>query len=246
MLHGETVVDDFAWMRDTDDPALLAYLEAENGWSERQTARLDGLRAASRPSSPAALPDEDVSAPWPAGGWEYRTRHPAGAQYAVHVRRPVGSDGPDTVLLDENTVAEGHDYLELGGCEPSPDGSLLAWSVDLDGDEIYTLRVRDLRTGLDLPDELTGTYYGIGWAADGRSLLYTTLDDAYRPDTVRRHVLGTPQADDTVVWHEEDRRFELEIEPTRSGAFIRLVARSRDTSEVRLVPTSRWTCRRRW
>ena len=216
-------------MRRTDDPDLLAYLAAENAWCDDRTAHLDDLRRTVAAELAAALPDEDLSAPWLAGGWEYRTRRPAGAQYAVHVRRPAGSDGPDDVLLDENVLAEGHDFLELGVCEPSPDGALLAYSVDHEGSEVYLLRVRDLTTGADLPDELTGTYYGLGWSADGASFLYTTLDDAYRPDRVLRHVLGTAQADDTVVWHEEDRRFELEVEPTRSGELVRLVARSRDT-----------------
>jgi oligopeptidase B len=240
-LHGETVVDDYAWMRDAGDPALTAYLRAENEWADAATGHLRGLRDAIAAELAHVLPDEDVSAPWVRGGYEYRTRRPAGTQYSVHVRRPRGAapGTPEEVMLDENALAAGHDFLELGVCEPSPDGTLLAYSVDLDGSEVYTLRVRDLRTGRDLDDEIAGTYYGLGWAADGSSLLYTTLDDAYRPDTVRRHVLGAPQSADEVVWHEDDRRFELEIHPTRSGAFLRLVARSRDTTEVRLVATDR-------
>ena len=241
MLHGVEIVDDFAWMRHTDDPALLCYLEAENAWCDAGTAHLADLRADIARELADALPDEDESAPWVSGDWDYRTRRPAGTQYPVLVRRVRRSDGtaaPDLVLLDENALADGHDFLELGVCDPSPDGSLLAYSVDHEGAEVYTLRVRDLDTGTDLPDELTGTYYGLAWAGDRGSLLYTTLDDAYRPDTVRRHVLGTPQSADQVVWHEPDRRFELEIEPTRSGVWVRLVARSRDTSEVRLLPTA--------
>ena len=119
------------------------------------------------------LPDEDVSAPWRRGGWEHRTRRVAGQQYAVHVRRPVlpgGSLGPEDVLLDENLVAAGHDFLELGVCEVSPDGRLLAYSVDHDGSEVYRLLFRDLATGEDLPDVLEGTYYGLGWAADSGSV----------------------------------------------------------------------------
>ena len=238
VLHGDERTDDYAWMRHTDDPELLAYLDAENAWCEAQTAHLAELRAAVERELAAALPDEDVSAPRTRAGWEYRVRRPAGAQYPVHVRRrPATGADADQVVLDENQLAAGHEFLELGVLEPSPDGRLLAYSVDHDGDEVYDLRVRDLGTGEDLPDVLTGTYYGLAWAADGSSLLYTTLDDAYRPDTVRRHVLGTPQDDDAVVWLEEDRRFELEIESTRSGAYAVLLARSRDTTEVRLVPT---------
>ena len=218
VLHGDERSDDYAWMRQTDDPELLGYLTAENAWCDAQTAHLAALRTAVEAELAAALPDEDVSAPRTRNGWEYRVRRPAGAQYPVHVRRRPGT-GPDDdeVVLDENVLAAGHDFLELGVWEPSPDGRLLAYSVDHDGDEVYELRVRDLCTGTDLPDVLTETYYGLAWSADGTGLLYTTLDEAYRPDTVRHHVLGTPQDDDTEVWQEKDRRFELEVETTRSG-----------------------------
>ena len=238
-LHGRQLTDDYAWMRQTEDPELVAYLEAENAWTDAQTAHLAPLRAEIERELAAALPDEDVSAPRLRGGWEYRVRRPAGRQYPLHVRRrrDVDGVGDEQVVLDENALAEGHDFLDVGVWEPSPDGRLLAYSVDHDGDEVYQLRVRDIGAGTDLPDVLEGTYYGLAWAADSGSLLYTTLDDAYRPDTVRRHVLGTPQADDPVVWYEDDRRFELEIEATRSGTYAALLARSRDTTEVRLVPT---------
>ena len=237
-LHGHAVPDDYAWMRRTDDPELLAYLAAENVWCDAQTARLGGLRDALAAELAAVLPDEDLSAPRVRGGWEYRVRRPAGAQYVVHVRRPAGSDDTFQTILDENELAAGHDFLELGVVEPSPDGRLLAYSVDYEGDEVYSLRVRDLGSGTDLPDRLDGTYYGLAWAADSGSLLYPTLDEAYRPDTVHRHVLGTPQKADTTVWHEPDRHFELEVDVARSGELALLTARSRDTTEVRWVPTA--------
>ena len=237
--------DAYAWMRRVDDPELTDYLAAENAWTDASVAHLAQLRETITSELASVLPDEDLSAPWRRGRWEYRTRRRAGQQYVVHVRSlwsERGGSSPEVVeevILDENVLAEGRDFLDLGGCEVSPDGRLLAYSVDLDGSEVYQLRVRDLGTGTDLPDVIERTYYGLGWAADSGSLFYTTIDDAYRPDTVHRHVLGTPSEQDEVVWHEEDRRFELEIHPTRSGAFLRLAAFSRDTSEVRLVDTAR-------
>ena len=240
-LHGDEVADDFAWMRRVDDPALADYLAAENAYTDAAVAHLGALRETLTRELAAVRPDEDVSAPWRRGAWEYRTRRRAGQQYTVHVRAAAATAGtaPEEVMLDENVLAEGHDFLELGVCEVSPDGRLLAYSVDVDGSEVYQLRVRDLTTGRDLPDVVERTYYGLGWAQDNGSFFYTTLDDAYRPDTVHRHVLGTARDKDVVVWHEEDRRFELQIHPTRSGAYLRLAAFSRDTSEVRLVDTSR-------
>jgi oligopeptidase B len=239
-LHGDSVPDDFAWMRRVDDPRLHDYLVAENAWTRQQTAHLEGLRATVFDELSRVLPEDDVSAPWRQGGFDYLVRRRAGQQYRVHTRRPAGASDtdPDTeqVILDENALAEGEDFLELGACEVSPDGRLLAYSVDLDGSEVFTTRVRDLDTGRDLADEITGTYYGFAWSADSGSFFYTTLDDAYRPDTIRRHVLGTAVADDVAVWHEADRRFELDIERTRSGEFVLLISASRDTSETRLVP----------
>jgi oligopeptidase B len=234
------VRDDFAWMRRLDDPALDAYLAQENAWTDASTAHLAGLRAELERELAEVLPDEDVSAPWRRGSWEYRTRRPAGQQYVVHVRRRIDeAEAPEEMVLDENALAVGHDFLELGVCEVSPDGRLLAYSVDHDGSEVYRLRFRDLATGTDLPDVVERTYYGLGWSADSGSVFYTTIDDAYRPDTVHRHVLGTPAGQDMVVWYEADRRFELDVAATRSGAYVRLVAASRDTSEVRLVDTGR-------
>lgn len=239
-LHGENVVDDFAWMRRVDDPGLLAYLAAENDWTAARQAHLTDLRQALYDELAAVLPDDDASAPWQQGGQVYVDRRRAGQQYLVHTRRPVGSTatGDEQVVLDENELAEGADYLDLGVLEVSPGGGLVAYSVDFDGSEVYTLRVRDLGSGADLADELTGTYYGLAWAADGASFFYTTVDAACRPDTVHHHVLGRPQDEDTVVWHEPDRRFELDITATRSGEYVVLMAASRDTSEMRLVPTA--------
>ena len=236
------VVDDYAWMRRTDDPDLLAYLAAENAWCDDR----DGApgRPPAAPSPPSSPPRCRTRTSPPRGsraaGSTGPAVRPAPSTPCTYADRPARTV-PDDVLLDENALAEGHDFLELGVCEPSPDGT----PARVLGRPRRAARSTccgsaTWRPAHDLPDELTGTYYGLGWSADGTSFLYTTLDD----DVPAGHrCSGTSsaraQADDTVVWHEEDRRFELEVEPTRSGELVRLVARSRDTSEVRLVPTAR-------
>jgi oligopeptidase B len=233
------VSDDFAWMRRVDTPELHDYLVAENDWTARRTAHLADLRQTIFDELAGVLPEDDVSAPWRDGAFDYRVRRRAGEQYRVHVRTAVATaDAPEEVLLDENELAKGTDYLDLGVCQVSPNGRLLAYSVDHQGREIFTLRVRDLTTGEDLPDELLGTMYGLAWAADSNSFFYTTVDESWRPDQVHRHVIGTTQHGDEVVWHELDRHFELEIGTTRSRDFVVLGAFSRDTSEIRLVPTA--------
>jgi oligopeptidase B len=238
-------------MRRVDSPELHDYMVAENDWTAQRTAHLADLRQTVFDELAGVLPEDDVSAPWRDGAFDYRVRRRAGEQYRVHVRTAVGADraaaaaavdtaveAAEEVLLDENELAKGTDYLDLGVCQVSPNGRLLAYSVDHHGKDIFTLRVRDLASGEDLPDELFGTFYGLAWAADSNSFFYTTVDESWRPDQVHRHVIGTTQHGDEVVWHELDRHFELDIDTTRSREFVVLGAFSRDTSELRLVPTA--------
>ena len=229
-------------MRQTEDPDLIDYLAAENAWADERTAHLADLRPAIERELRAVLPDEDVSAPQRRGGYDYRIRRPAGAQYRgarPPPRRQPRTPAPTRSCSTRTSSPRATTSSSSASVEPSPDGAG-CWPTrsTIDGSEVYTLRVRDLRTGEDLPDEVPGTYYGLAWAADAASLL---LHDARRrlpagpgPPARARHG-RSPRT--TVVWHEEDRRFELEVDVTRSGALVRLVARSRDTTEVRLVPT---------
>jgi oligopeptidase B len=147
------------------------------------------------------------------------------------------------VLLDENLLLPedpaGGGYLGLGVREISPDGRLLAYSVDFDGDELYQLRIRDLARGTDLPERIEGTYYGLAWSADSRSLLYVVTDAQYRPHEVRRHVLGTGPHRDTLVFREEDQRFDLTVRATRSGGYVLIESESRDSTETLVLPAAR-------
>ena len=124
------------------------------------------------------------------------------------------------MLLDENALAAGHDYFSLGGFEVSPDHRLLAYSTDVTGGERYTLRFRDLDTGADLADVVDDVTYGLAWADDARTCFYVRPDDAMRPNEVWRHRLGTPAADDVLVFREDDERFFLDVGRTRSGRFV--------------------------
>ena len=162
-----------------------------------------------------------------------------GQQYAIHCRRPRGG-GPDDeqILLDENALAAGHDYFSLGGFEISPDHRLLAYSVDFTGGERYTLRFRDLETGADLADVVDDVTYGLAWADDARTCFYVRPDDAMRPYEVWRHALGTPAADDVLVFREDDERFFIDIGRTRCGRFVLIESSSKLTSETWFVPTA--------
>jgi oligopeptidase B len=240
-LHGDTVVDEYAWLRDREDPDTLAYLEGENAYCEAVTAHMAPLRASLFDEIKARVQETDMSVPARLGDWWYYTRTLEGSQYAIQCRRPdrrgeYDEGAPEVVLLDENVLAAGAAYFNLGAYAVSPDGTLLAYSVDTSGDEAYTMRFRDLERGQDLPDEIPNTSYGAAWSADGRFLFYVTLDEAKRPYRLWRHRLGTASTDDRLIREEPDERFFLGIHTSRSRRYLFLSLHSMVTSEIWMLP----------
>ncbi|MBV8159415.1 MAG: S9 family peptidase [Acidimicrobiia bacterium] len=250
--HGDARVDEWYWLRDRDDPEVIAYLECENRWTEHAMAHTVGLREVLFQEIKGRIQETDVSAPVRSGEWWYYTRSFAGLQYGVHCRRPAApgetaatalhDTADEQRLLDENELAEGHEYFAVGALQVSSDHRLLAYSTDTEGDEVYTLRVRDLDSATDLGDELPGTYYGVEWSEDSGTLFYTVLDDAKRPWRVYRHRLGEAAPDDELVYQEDDAAFHVGVSKTRSRAWLVIASQSAVTSEVRVVgaadPTS--------
>ncbi|MEX0581919.1 MAG: S9 family peptidase [Mycobacterium sp.] len=244
--HDDVFIDPYEWLRDKSDPEVIAHLEAENSHVEAQTAFQEPLRQMIFEEIKARTKETDLSVPVRRGAWWYYGRSFAGKQYGVHCRCPVA--GPDDwkppvfdehteivgeeVLLDENAEADGHDFFALGASSVSPDGTLLAFSVDIIGDERYTLQFKDLQTGVLHPDRIPGIGLGVTWAADNACVYYTTVDESWRPDTVWRHRLGGTGPDEQ-VFCEPDERFWVAVGRTRSNAYILIAAGSSITSEVR-------------
>lgn len=248
-FHGDTVTDEFAWLTAKDAPETVALLEAENAWTDQATAHLEDLRGTVFQEIRSRTQETDLSVPTRKGGFWYYTRTLEGKQYGIHCRMPVrpGETGPpagedrpgEQVLLDGNELAEGKDFFALGTYDVSPDGTWLAYSTDFAGDERFTLRVKNLRTGEVLADEITDAFYGSAWSADGGELFYITVDEAWRPNRVWRHTIGTTE--DTLVFEETDERFWVGVELTRSENFIVIDTQSKITSEVRVIPADRPT-----
>jgi oligopeptidase B len=244
--HGDTVVDPYAWLTDKDDPETIAYLTAENEFTDAATAHLAGLREKIFTEIKDRTQETDLSVPSRKGAYWYYTRTAEGSQYGIHCRRAVApgetvppDGGPldgEEVLLDGNVLAEGHEFFALGTYDVSPDGRRLAYSVDFAGDERFTLQVKDLTTGELLADAVPEVSYGSAWSADGSVLFYMTVDDAWRPYRVWRHVIGTPATDDVIVFEEPDERFWVGAGLTRSERFVLIEASSKITSEVRAIP----------
>jgi len=254
--HGDSVEDPYEWLRDKDDPEVIAHLEAENAFTEARTAHLEPLRKRIFEEIRSRTQETDLSVPVREGRWWYYSRSFEGRQYGVQCRAPIASDDdwtPPTVadvdagtpalpgeqvLFDANAEAEGHDFFRLGTFDVSTDGTMLLYAVDTVGDERYTLRVRDLVNGGELGDEVPNTSAGAVLSPDGRHAFYATVDDAWRPDTIWRHALGTEPSADVVVHHEKDERFWVGIGVTRSRGYIEVGIGSSITSESRLIPAA--------
>jgi oligopeptidase B len=226
-------------MGDHGDPELVAHLRAENAHTGGWFAAHDELVTSIYEEIRSRIQETDLSTPVEHGGWWYVTRTEQGLAYPIHHRGPGREHATAQVVLDENVEARGHDHFDLGALDLSIDHRLAAWSADTAGDERYTLRIRDLATGEDLPDVVTDVANaGTAWSRDGAWLFYVRPDDQERPCEVWRHRLGTDPADDVLVLREHDERFHLAIGTTRSDEWIVVHAASKTTTEVHLVATA--------
>ena len=243
--HGDVFVDEYEWLRDKTDDEVLGHLRAENSYTEARTAQLEPLRQAIFKEISDRTLQTDLSVPARRGGYWYYSRTIEGKQYGLHCRVKVDGDQPpatdgdiagEEVMLDGNEVAGDSEFFSLGTVDVSPDGRLLAYSVDLKGDERFTLRIKDLDTGDLLPDELPEVHYGSAWSADGTTIFYTKVDDAWRPHQVWRHALGA--TDDVLVMEEPDERFWVGVDLTRNEQAIMIALGSKLTSEKASSTTS--------
>jgi oligopeptidase B len=252
--HGRTRVDDYEWLRAKRAPEVTAHLEAENAYTQERTAHLAGLRQAIFDEIKARTRETDLSVPTRSRGHWYYGRSFEGREYGASCRVPVAdpddwtpptpaqdcaADQPalpgEELVLDLDALAEGHEFFSLGGSSVSPDGTLLAYSTDVVGDERYTIRVLDLASREHRPDEIVGVIGGGTWDREGQHLYYTTVDASWRSDKVWRHRLGTPQEDDELVHHEQDGRFFVGVGRSRSDRFMIVAAGSKITSEYRML-----------
>jgi oligopeptidase B len=238
-LHGVVLTDDYAWLRDKQNPEVTTYLEAENAHAEAWMAPLAGLREDLYREMLSHVKQTDVSVPYRDGAWWYLTRTEEGRQYAIHCRKAAPQDdAPEQVILDGNQLAEGHAFFAIGATDITDDGRWLAYTTDTTGFRQYTLHIKDLASGETLPGEVERVG-SIVWAADNRTLFYTVEDEEQkRQYQLWRHKRGTPHSEDVLVYQDDDERFNLGAGRTRDGKFLVLESASHTTSESWVLPAS--------
>lgn len=240
VAHGDKRIDNYYWLRERDDPAVLDYLKAENAYTEAMLAGSTALRDTLLAEMKGRVKKDDSSVPYELGGWRYYQRFVEGGEYPLWCRRAAGKDGaPDgdeQVMFDGNAMAQGQGYFSLRVAEVSPDARLAVFGVDTTGRRFYTLRVKDLVTGRVLEDVIPDVTGSATWALDNATLFYSKQD----PKTLRswqvwRHALGTPAAQDVLVYQEDDETFECDIERSKSDRYLMIESSQTLSTEWRLL-----------
>lgn len=234
--HNETRTDPYFWLREEDNPEVINYLKAENRYTEAYMADTVALQQSLYKELVSYLIETDRSVPRFEKGYYYYSRTEKGQNYRIYCRRKGSMEAPEEVLLDLNAEAEGKEYLNLGVFEISPDQRYLAYSLDTSGAEAYTLQIKDLHSGELLKDRIENTYYSAEWAADSQTLFYNVIDEANRPHKLLRHRLGGDPANDALVYHEPDQRFNVGVYKTSSEKYLILNLESNTTHENHYIP----------
>jgi oligopeptidase B len=242
-IHGDTLKDEYFWMREKSNPEVAAYLEAENAYTDALMAPTKPLQDKLYHELLSHVKETDTSAPYKDGDYFYYSRTEEGKQYPIYARKHLKLDAPEEIILDQNELAKGEKFMNLGAFAVSDDAHYLAYSTDNTGFRQYTLHIKDLKTGKLFPETVPKTN-SIAWANDNKTIFYVVEDSAKRPYRLYRHELGTAAANDTLVYEEADEAFNVDVYKSRSRKFVLMELGSHTTSEIRFVsadkPTGEW------
>ena len=238
-IHGETLLDDYFWLREKTNPAVMAHLQAENAYSEAVMKPTAPLQEKLYNEMLSHIKQTDVNVPYRWGSYFYYTRTEEGKQYPIFCRKRGSVEAPEEIVLDQNELAKGQKFMSVGAFVPSDDGNLLAYTTDNTGYRQYTLRVKDLRNGQLFPESIERVD-NVVWATDNKTMFYVTEDAVTkRSDKFFRHVLGTDQSD--LVYEEKDELFDIGVGRSRDKAVIFLEAASKTSTESRYLPADKPT-----
>ncbi|HEY0323061.1 MAG TPA: S9 family peptidase [Pyrinomonadaceae bacterium] len=237
ITNGDKRIDNYFWLREKKNPAVMKYLEAENAYADAFMKPTEGLQQTLYKEMVAHLKETDVDVPYREGDYFYYSRTEKGKQYPIYCRKRESLAAAEEVLLDLNEMARGLEYFDIGALEVSDDGQLLAYTTDTTGYRQYTLQVKDLRTGKLFPEKIERVNEVV-WATDNKTLFYTTEDDVTkRHDKFYRHALGSKSSE--LIYNERDELYDIEAARSLDKAFIFLTSESKLTTEVLYIPSAR-------
>lgn len=232
-IHNEVLNDNYYWLRQKENPEVIAYLEAENAYTEKITAHTKSLQEQLYKEMVARINETDLSVPEKRGNYYYYSRTEKGKNYAIRCRKKGSLDAPEEILLDGNILAQGKKYFSVGAYKVSPNHQLLAYAVDFDGSEKYDIYVKNLETGELLSDRIENVGRSIVWANNNTTFYYTKLDETLRPYQLYRHDLGRDA--DKLVFEELDGAYFLYPLKTKSQAYILIYLGSKVTTEMHFM-----------
>jgi oligopeptidase B len=236
-LHGETLVDNYSWMREKGSPAVVAHLEAENAYTAARMKHTEPLQETLYKEMLGRIKETDAAVPYFKDGYWNYTRTEQGKDYPIACRKKGSLDAPEEIVLDQNVLAAGKKFHALGGFDISPDGTKLIYLEDLTAFREYTLYVKDLSTGKIL-ESIPKVWNGTAWADDNKTFFYMTADEAKRGNAVWRHVIGTAREQDVKVFQEDNVLHDVSVFRSRSGKFVFIPANGYTSSEWRVIPTA--------
>ncbi len=235
-IHGDTRVDNYYWLNERDNPDVIAYLEAENAYTEAVMKPTEALQEKLFEEIVGRIQQTDLSVPYKSHGYFYYTRYVEGGEYPIYCRKKGSLEAEEEILLDANAMAEGHDFFSVTGLSVSANNNLLAYGVDTVSRRMYTLHFKDLATGEILPDEIVNTSGSAAWANDNKTVFYTLKEEGtLRPFKIFKHVLGTPISQDELLFHEKDETFNVYAYKTKSDEYIFIISGSTLSTEFRYL-----------
>lgn len=234
-IHGHTRVDDYYWLRDREDQAVIDYLNEENEYRKKMMGHLEDFEATLFEEMKGRMKPDDESVPYRDNGYFYQARYKKDHEYPIYTRRKGQLSAPEETILDVNVLAESFEYYQVGGLSVSPDNTLLAYSEDTVSRRIYTIKIKNLLTGELLEDEIPNTTGSIAWANDNRTIFYTVKDEALRPYKIFKHRLGTSATEDEEVYHEADPTFLTYVYKSKSKKYIIIGSYQTVSNEFRVL-----------
>jgi len=234
-LHGDTRIDDYYWLREKENPEVIQYLNGENDYTKQVMQQTEPLQKRLYDEMLGRIKETDLSVPEKIDDYYYYSRTEKGKQYSIYCRKKGSLEADEEIILDVNDLAKEHEYLKVGVAEISPDHKYLAYSIDIDGSESYTLYIKNTANDELIGTPIPGTHYSLEWANDNRTVFYTRLDESKRPHKVYRHVIDTDPANDELIHHETDASYFIWLHKTRSDKYILISCENITTSEVRYV-----------